>query len=664
MRNRIFRIFAPCLLQAGFLTAQSPALLPDPNFRVSVNLVQVDVVVTDGKGHHVTDLRADDFEVFESGKRQNIAFFSKIGLRPSQPPSTYSNKPATAKELQDQEIHRSIVLMIDDSAAHSEPEVLSVVAAGKQFINDQMQPSDLIAVTASRGEMGIYQQFTNDKRQIISGLDHIARRPGYGMWEVAPPSVFDEKSGSFVPIPLALGEPQYGYRAAPPPSPIGRLVWAIQSLQNAPGRKAIVLFTHGLAAPPSVVESANRAGVVIYVIDPSGTDLSLDPKPRPDGGFDLGLASRVVPGTAPYRLLAKQTGGLWIKSAPGASLIEDLGEALSDMNDYYLLGYQTQRSEAELAHGAPVRHDVVVKVKDPRLAVRSRNGYLSAANAAKTTPRTTAELLQQALFSPRNAGSIGLRVESLYSASSPDPNTKLRNPILGMILTASGADLTFAATPEGLRKLDCDVLVAVFQEDGALTASHMSALSQTVTPEKAAQIASSGVHAGMSINLIRPGAYQIRVAVRDRASGAIGSSSGFIQVPDFNKHELALSTIALLPSPGENDEAWGEFKAGSTVAFECQVFGVQPASNRRDRRVEMGARVFSERGGAPVMDSHLVPVAAASLAQNKLSGRFQLGKDLEPGHYAMQLIVYDRSAPPRKQIASQWADLTIVKPSN
>jgi hypothetical protein len=64
------------------------------------------------------------------------------------------------------------------------------------------------------------------------------------------------------------------------------------------------------------------------------------------------------------------------------------------------------------------------------------------------------------------------------------------------------------------------------------------------------------------------------------------------------------------------------------------------------------------------MDSHLVPVAAASLAQNKLSGRFQLGKDLEPGHYAMQLIVYDRSAPPRKQIASQWADLTIVKPSN
>jgi hypothetical protein len=137
------------------------------------------------------------------------------------------------------------------------------------------------------------------------------------------------------------------------------------------------------------------------------------------------------------------------------------------MNDYYLPGYQTQRSEAELAHGSPVRHDVVVKVNRPRLSVRTRNGYPSTDNEAKATPRTAAELLQQALFSPRNAGSIALRMESLYSASSPDPKTKVRSPILGVIVTASGPDLTFAATAKGLSKLDCDVLVAVFQEDGA-----------------------------------------------------------------------------------------------------------------------------------------------------------------------------------------------------
>jgi hypothetical protein len=78
----------------------------------------------------------------------------------------------------------------------------------------------------------------------------------------------------------------------------------------------------------------------------------------------------------------------------------------------------------------------------------------------------------------------------------------------------------------------------------------------------------------------------------------------------------------------------------------------------------MSARMFSERGGAPVMDSHLVPVSADSVAQNTLGGSLQLRKNLEPGHYAMQLFVYDRSAPPRRQTATQWVDLTIVKPSD
>jgi VWFA-related protein len=150
MSIRAFRIIAPCVLQAGLLAAQSPLSPSDPNFRVSVNVVQVDVVITDAKGNHVTDLHPGDFEIFENGKRQNIAYFSQIASPRPESPATSPNKPATATPLQDQDIHRSIVLMIDDSP-HSEPEVLSVIAAGKQFIADRMQPSDLVAVTASRG---------------------------------------------------------------------------------------------------------------------------------------------------------------------------------------------------------------------------------------------------------------------------------------------------------------------------------------------------------------------------------------------------------------------------------------------------------------------------------------------------------------------------------
>src|SRR5580692_4427276 len=48
----------------------------DATIRVDVQQVLVPVVVTDKKGHHVSGLRAPDFQVFEDGVRQEIAAFS------------------------------------------------------------------------------------------------------------------------------------------------------------------------------------------------------------------------------------------------------------------------------------------------------------------------------------------------------------------------------------------------------------------------------------------------------------------------------------------------------------------------------------------------------------------------------------------------------------
>ena len=49
----------------------------DETVRITTNLVQVDAVVTkDGK--LVTDLKADDFELFEDGRRQTITSFAYI----------------------------------------------------------------------------------------------------------------------------------------------------------------------------------------------------------------------------------------------------------------------------------------------------------------------------------------------------------------------------------------------------------------------------------------------------------------------------------------------------------------------------------------------------------------------------------------------------------
>src|SRR5689334_693335 len=55
----------------------------DDVVKISVTLVQVDAVVTDRKGRHVTDLQPEDFEISEDGKRQHLTNFSYVAGQPT-----------------------------------------------------------------------------------------------------------------------------------------------------------------------------------------------------------------------------------------------------------------------------------------------------------------------------------------------------------------------------------------------------------------------------------------------------------------------------------------------------------------------------------------------------------------------------------------------------
>ena len=71
------------LLSLLFLTftvfAQKPTPTPPANdddvVKISTTLIQIDVTVTDKNGKIVTDLKAEDFEVYENGKKQDITNF-------------------------------------------------------------------------------------------------------------------------------------------------------------------------------------------------------------------------------------------------------------------------------------------------------------------------------------------------------------------------------------------------------------------------------------------------------------------------------------------------------------------------------------------------------------------------------------------------------------
>jgi len=613
-----------CLIGlAATLHAQAPLPAADPVIHVSVNLVQVDAVVTDLKGNHVTDLQPGDFEILEDRKPQKITNFSFIDVSPGA-----TSLPT--KNLRKEDVRRSIVLMIDDVGTNSQ-DLARIFSDMHRFVTDQVQPGDLVAVTASRGGMGFYSNFSSDKRMMHAAIDHIGRRPGWLLCDyvsLAP--------NGLPPDPLFCG----------PPNPIGYLTWAIQGLQNVPGRKAVVLFTSSFAAPPPLVELANRAGVVIYV---------LHPFPWPVSSYE------------PARQLAKQTGGLFIDSVPGKDLSEDLGRVLEDMSGYYLIGYQPDRSDFELSQGRPVHHDIQVRVRRTGLTVRARNGFMGVPDPVTSPPpKTREEYLRQALFSPFSASGIRLRLDPVYGALPPDPKTKQRLPVLRAMLATEAGDVKFADGDNGRKKLVLDVVVAVFSQDGTPVTTQDRTFTINVTRAEAEQLAASGLHAMMEVKLPRPGPYQIRAAVRDAGSGDVGSAYSFVEVPDFNQPAIALSSIALSGPGGaaragtDGQIGWGQFATGTEVHFDCEIFGVKTVRPPGEPKVEMEIRLF--HNGEPVFDSQPLAVTEARLAEHILTGNMKIGGNMEPGDYTMQLVAFDRLASPKKQVAQQWVDLTVVKP--
>ena len=64
----------------------------DEVVRISTTLVQVDVAVTDRKGRPVTDLKPEEFEIYEDGRRQQITNFSYTSSESAGTPAAPSRR--------------------------------------------------------------------------------------------------------------------------------------------------------------------------------------------------------------------------------------------------------------------------------------------------------------------------------------------------------------------------------------------------------------------------------------------------------------------------------------------------------------------------------------------------------------------------------------------
>ena len=161
-----------------------PAQDPQEVVRVTTALVQVDVVVTkDGK--QVTDLKAEDFEILEDGRRQQITNFAYVSINSSASPASGSNPNSAASPASDSnpnspnvlpvkpptphEVRRTVAIVVDDLGL-SFQSMANLRNYLRKFVSENLGPNDLVAIIRTGGEVGALQQFTTDQRLLGSAI--------------------------------------------------------------------------------------------------------------------------------------------------------------------------------------------------------------------------------------------------------------------------------------------------------------------------------------------------------------------------------------------------------------------------------------------------------------------------------------------------------------
>ena len=449
------------------LTAQAPAPVAQPSspqqpIRTTTLLVEVDTIVTDGKGQFVPGLTADDFEVLEDGRPQKIErIYSVAGTTVIATSAASSAEVAatSASPIPATAPPRTFVLLLDQE--HLQAGAFKRLQdAAITFLTSDFKPGDVGGVVIGSTMAG--NRLTSDREELLTAvrnakataaqttrrLDLLEWPPFKGEAEAIRIALFNDRDvlaqavrracppddpivcKNLDPEPLIMNKARTVVGELRPPAM--RTVRTLQALASGlarlPGRKTIVLITEGFFVEESwadlrqIVGVAARSNVRIYSLDGRGLDTRQMNDMQQLGVMDPG-------GSAPLEayntaedgpnMLAVDTGGYAIRHTN--KFADALAEIARDTSNYYVIGY----GPTNAANDGSFRK-IAVRVKRPGLRVRARRGYLASAGSADTSAppeKPSSPPPQAALSTPATETVVPSSPAGSPDAAPSDPTT-------------------------------------------------------------------------------------------------------------------------------------------------------------------------------------------------------------------------------------------------
>ena len=657
----------------------------DDVVRITTNLVQIDAIVTkDGK--LVPNLKPEDFEIFEDGKKQTITSFAYISNVPATSPAavadaTDRDKTVPVAPLKRDDPRRTLAIVVDDLGLSAE-SMSRVRRQLRKFVDEQVQPNDLIAIIRTGTQVGALQQFTNDKRLLNRAVDQLRWNPC-------------NRTGVSVLPPtqriLELGTTEHvcgGFSFFASMKALGAI---IDGMAELAGRKSLMILsdslptetqdspffnvnpnspfndaTNRVTALQRIAERAIRASVVIYSIDTQGLQTTgVTAADRFSGSVRqvnqqmnalMAARSRVVfDRQAGGEMMARQTGGYQVRNSNDFKF----ERILEEQSGYYLIGYRPTDETFNKRF-----HRIIAKVKRSGMTLRTRYGFHGYSE--EDVVRKPQSKTNLALMSPFGAQDINVEFTAFFA------NDKAAGSVIRSFLYVNANDLTFVKTND---KHEANIeLHGVIYGDNGLVADQIKYTSVVSLPNNNYERAlREGIRLRFDMPAKRPGAYQMRVAARDLASSRIGSAGQFVAVPNLKNKQLAVSGIVLRGvaefAEAETTEvvaaspAIRRFLPNSDLYFAIVVYNasIDRAHGRPNLVVE--SKLFRE--DKRVQSFPAAPVELGNQPDSErifISQMLRLGDNLETGHYHLLLEITDKALRDKEQPpVIQWVDFEIVK---
>ncbi len=544
------------LVLCGVLCAQAAQQEETATFKSKVNVVMVPVVVRDRQGRADGGLGKEDFELFDKGRRQAITTFSveRTGAGAPAPSGSAAGAPSAGAWAALPE--RFTAYLFDDVHLSFGDLARAREAASRHF-DAALGAGDRAAIFSTSGRTML--DFTDDRAKLRETLLRLQPRPvalsgsrecpdlGYyqadlivekhdrealnaATTELMACESIDERMRGRAELKAEIAARKtiaaYGHEAQ---IALGVLTDVVRRMALAPGRRSIVLISPGFLTPTQldektrIIDRAIRSGVVVSALDARGLYTTIPGGDASQQTYTIAVAQiKETYARATARLsgdvmaeLAEGTGGTFFENSN--DLEGGLGRIAGAPETIYVLGFSPQNLKLDGSF-----HKLKVALKDRRgLSVQARRGYYESPQVENEAGQRKVEI-EEALFSREEVHDLPIEMRAQFTKPGG---------VAAKINVLARIDLTQVRfhKVDGRDRSDLTITSGLFDRNGNYVTSIQRVLTLQARDRASEAAAPPEITVRTSFN-VKPGAYAIRLVVRDTEGQLMSAQNGAIEI--------------------------------------------------------------------------------------------------------------------------------------